>query len=58
MYNKDKKIVWVKIFKTSLNTPSWEYIREFEAKEDSRTAWKFLLDKCKVQDATNKRILL
>ena len=58
VYNRYKKMVWVKILKAYLNTPSWEWIKEFEATEDSRSAWQFLVDKCEVKDATKKRVLL
>ena len=51
-------MVWVNILKASLNTPSWEWIKGFEATEDSRFAWQLLVEKCKGQDATNKRALL
>ena len=47
-----------KILKAYLKTPSWKWITEFEATEDSRDAWQFLVDKCGGQDATNKRVLL
>ena len=46
MYNKYKKMIWGKILKASLNNPSLEWIKEFEAKEVSKAAWKFLVDKC------------
>ena len=36
VYNRDKKMVWGKILKEYLNTPSWEWIKEFEATEYSR----------------------
>ena len=58
VYNRDKKMLWVNILKASLNTPSWEWIKGFEATEDSRFAWQLLVEKCKGQDATNKRALL
>ena len=58
VHNRDKKMVWGKILKESLNNPSWEWIKEFEATEDPRAAWKLLVDKCEGQDATNKRVLL
>ena len=43
VYNIKKKIVWGKILKAYLNNPSWEWIKEFEATEDSRAAWKLLV---------------
>ena len=43
--NRDKTIVWGKNLKAYLNTTSWEWINEFEATEDSSSAWKFLVDK-------------
>ena len=46
------------ILKAYLNTPSQEWIKEFEATENSRSAWQFLVDKCEGPDATNKRVLL
>ena len=58
MYNRDRKMIWGNILKESLNTPSWECIKEFESTEDSMSAWKFLVEKCEGQDATNKRVLL
>ena len=58
VYNRYKKIVWVKILKASLNNPSLEWINYFYAMEDSRSAWQFLVDKCEVQDSNNKRVLL
>ena len=48
---------WGKILKASLNTHSRKWIKEFEATEDSRDAWKFLVDKCEGKAATNKRVL-
>ena len=47
--NRDKKMVRGNIFKASMNTPSWECINEFEAKEDYRAACQFL-----VENARNK----
>ena len=44
VYNRDKKMVWGNIIKAYLNTPSWEWIKEFKATEDSRAAWKFLVE--------------
>ena len=58
VYNRDNKVVWGNILKESLNNPSWEWIKEFEATEDSRSAWKLLVEKCEVQDVTNKRVFL
>ena len=34
VYNRDKKMIWVKILKASLNTPSLEWINRFEATEE------------------------
>ena len=42
VYNRDKKMVREKILKAYLHTPSWDWVKEFEAMEDSRSAWKFL----------------
>ena len=39
VYNRDKKMIWGKILNSSLNISSWEWIKEFEATEDSRAAW-------------------
>ena len=58
VYNSDKKMVWGNILKASLNTPSWEWIKEFESTEYYRAAWQFLVEKYKRQDATNKKVLL
>ena len=58
VYNRENKMVWGKILKLSINTPSWEWIKEFEATEDSRSEWKLILVKCEEQDKTNKRVLL
>ena len=58
VYNRDNQMVWGNILKASLNTPSWEWIKEFEATENYRSEWKFLVKKIKGQDATNKRVLL
>ena len=43
--NRDKTIVWGKNLKAYLNTTSWEWINEFEATEDSSSAWQFLVEK-------------
>ena len=58
VYNRDKKIEWGIILKAYMNTPLWGWIKEFEAIEDSKAAWKFLVGKCEVQDITNKQVLL
>ena len=58
VYNREKKMVWGNILKAFLNTPSWKWIKYFEAMEDSRAAWNFLVEKCEGQDATNKRVLI
>ena len=55
---RDKKMVWKKILKASLNTPSLKCIKEFESTEDSRAVWKLLVKRCKGQDATKKCVLL
>ena len=58
MYNRDNKMVWGKILNTSLNITSWAWIKSFEATEDSRSAWEFLVEKCEGQNAANKRVFL
>ena len=42
--NRNKKMVRGNIFKASMNTPSWEWIKEFEVTEYSRPAWKLLVE--------------
>ena len=44
VYNRYKKMVQVNIIKASLNTYSWEWIKEFEATEDSKSAYQFLVE--------------
>ena len=38
VYNREKKMLWVNTLKESLNTLSWERIKEFESTGDSRAA--------------------
>ena len=57
-YEVDNSSTWTEIKKVTLGTPTYEWIRQYDATKDGRGAWLAILGKCEGDSASNKRIIM
>ena len=57
-YEVDNASAWSEIKKVTLGTPTYEWIRQYDATKNGRGAWFTILGQCKGDSAMNKRLLI